>query len=196
MRARLSLLSLALLASLTLAACGQEAQDEGGFQTEIAQVAETEAVYMTLDGMKYQVQISRQLNPLTIDDRDYLAGVPEDQRQLAEDEEWFGIWMRVENHQEREGGARPMVRDLEIHDTQENVYRPIEIGPGNPFAYRPGVVQGGELYPDPNSPAGERQPFAALILFKVRRFSLDNRPLELILEGPESGEKAQVALDV
>ena len=190
---RLLSLSLALLASLVLAACGQEAQDEGGFQTEIAIVAETEAIYIDLDGLKYQVQVSRQLNPGLVDDRGYFADVPGEARELADDEEWFGIWMRAENNEKE---PHRLTDEFEIVDTQENVYRPIEFGPNNPFAYRPEVVQPNENYPDPNSPAGERQPQGSLILFKVRRFSLDNRPLELIITGTESGEKASVALDV
>ncbi len=191
---RLLPLSLALAASLVLAACGQEAQDpSGGFQTEIAQVAETEAIYIDLDGLKYQVQVSRQLNPGLVDDRGYFADLPGETRELGDDEEWFGIWLRAENNEKK---AHRLTDRFEIVDTQENVYRPIEFGPNNPFAYRPDVVQANENYPDPNSPAGERQPQGSLILFKVKRFSLDNRPLELIITGTESGEKASVALDV
>lgn len=189
---RLLPLSLALVASLLLAACGQEAQDEGGFQTEIAIVAETEAIYIDIDGLKYQVQVSRQLNPALVDDRSYLTGVAQDARELGEDEEWFGIWMRAENNEEE---PHRLTDEFEIVDTQENVYRPVAISPENPFGYQPVVVQPGENYPDPNSAAGERQPQGALILFKIRRFSLDNRPLELVITGRD-GEKASVALDV
>ena len=171
---RLLTVSLALVASLVLAACGQEAQDEGGFQTEIAIVAETEAIYIDLAGLKYQVQVSRQLNPGLVDDRGYFADVPGEARELQDDEEWFGIWMRAENNEKE---PHRLTDDFEIVDTQENVYRPIEFGPNNPFAYRPTIVQPNENYPDPNSPAGERQPQGSLILFKVKRFSLDNRPL-------------------
>ena len=192
MRARLPSLSLALVASLALAACGQEAQDEGGFQTEIAYVAETEGIYIPLDGMKYQVQVSRQMNPLLLSERDYFQGIPEDDLVLGADQEWFGVFMRVEN--EVDEPVRSL-RDFEIRDTQENIYRPLAIGAGNAWAYRPTIVQGKELYPDPDSPAGERPPYGSLLLVKVRRFSLDNRPLELVLTGND-GEKATVALDV
>ena len=193
MRRRLLPLSLALTAALALSACGQEAQDPGGFQTEIAQVAETEAIYIDLDGLKYQVQVSRQLNPLMTGDKDYLQGISLAGLDLEEDEEWFAIFMRAENFTKE---PQRLARDFEIRDTQENVYRPVFIGPENDFAYRPTVVQGDENYPDPDSPAGERPPYAAMLLFKVRRFSLDNRPLELILTAPKSGKRASVALDV
>ncbi len=192
-RARLLSLPLAVSAALALSACGQEAQDPGGFQTEIAYVAETEAIYVPLEGMKYQVQVSRQLNPLITSDRDYLNGIPEERRDLRGDQIWFGVWMRVENEVDE---PRPSVEDFAIRDTQENVYRPVSVGPSNVFVYRPGLIQGGELYPDPDSPAGERQPVGAVLLFKLRRFSLDNRPLELVLEAPRSGERATVSLDV
>jgi hypothetical protein len=164
MRARLLMLPLALTASLALAACGQEAQDEGGFQTEISIVAETEAIYVNLDGLKYQVQVSRQLNPDAVDDRAYFAGLSEEDRQLADDEEWFGIWMRAENNTKE---PQRLARDFEIRDTQENVFRPVFVGPDNVFAYRPEVVRPNEDYPDPNSAAGERSPQGSLILFKV-----------------------------
>ncbi len=189
---RLLPLSLALVASLVLAACGQEAQDEGGFQTENAQVAETEGIYLDLDGLKYQVQISRQLNPLIVSDRPYFLGVGDDEMELEDDQEWFGIFIRAEN--EIDDPVRT-TDEFAVRDTQENIYRPVFIGPENVFAYRPSVVQGGELYPDIDSAAGERPPYGGLLLFKIRRFSLDNRPLELIVQGNE-GERAIVDLDV
>jgi hypothetical protein len=192
MSRRLLSLSLALFASLVLAACGQEAQDEGGFQTENAQVAETEGIYLDLDGLKYQVQVSRQLNPFIVSDRAYFIGVEEDELVLEDDEVWFGVFIRAENVIDEPVRTSD---DFAIRDTQENIYRPLFIGPENVFAYRPDIVQGGELQPDTDSAAGERSPNGALLLFKLPRFSLDNRPLELIVVGNE-GERAIVDLDV
>ena len=42
--------------------------------------------------------------------------------------------------------------------------------------------------------SSERQPNGSLILFKLKRFSLDNRPLELTIRGQEN--RAIVNLDV
>jgi len=183
---------LCLTAVVGLSACGQEQQEAGSFQSENAQVAETEGIYLTLDDMKYQVQMSRQLNPLIVDDRAYLQGVSASDRELGSDEVWFAVWMRVENETE---GRLELAEDFEIHDTQENVYRPVTIDDTNVFAYRPGPIDGKELYPLPNSPAGERTPQGSMLLFKVRRFSLDNRPLELLITSAE-GEEGFVNLDV
>ena len=187
------LLSLALAG--TLAACGEEAQPEQrneSFQSVNAQVAETEGIYLDVDGLKYQVQISRQLNPGLVDDRDYFTGVSSEDRDLSKDEEWFGVWLMAENVEKE---PLPNAIDFEIRDTQENVYRPIQIGGENPFAYRGATVDAGDRYPNPNSPAGERQPYGSLVLFKLRRFSIDNRPLELTITGRE-GQQAIVNLDV
>ena len=187
------LLVLALLAAGALAACGNEGHDPGEQQSENAQVAETEGLYLEIGEMKYQVQVSRQLNPLLDGDRAFFQGVSESDLDIAADEVWFGVWIRVENESEEPQEA---VSHYRIIDTQENEYVPVRIGEPNPFAYRAGRVEGGELYPLPDSAAGERAPNGGLLLFKLKSSSLDNRPLELELEDPEGGPGAVVNLDV
>jgi hypothetical protein len=187
-------LLLCAVLALGLAACGNEEQERQTYQSENAQVAETEGIYLELSEVKYQVQISRQLNPLIVEDRDYLAGIPESELDLADDEVWFGVWMRVEN--ESEEPIRTASR-FTIVDTQENEYVPVRIPSSNVFAYQGGQrVEGEELYPNLDSPAGERPPYASLLLYKLKRFSLDNRPLELIVDDPAGGERGIVNLDV
>ena len=190
---RILVLLLAAVLALGLSACGNEDTEDETYQSENAQVAETEGIYLEIGEVKYQVQISRQLNPLTSEDRDYFAGVSESELDIAKDELWFGVWMRVENESEEtvERASR-----FTIADTQENEYLPVRIGEPNPFAYRPGPTEGEELYPLLDSPAGERAPNGALLLYKIKRPSLDNRPLELTVEDPEGGEPAIVNLDV
>jgi hypothetical protein len=186
-------LLLAAVLALGVSACGNEAQEDETFQSENAQVAETEGIYLELGEVKYQVQISRQLNPLLEADKDYFAGISESDLDLAADETWFGIWMRAENESEE---PVPAATRFTVVDTQENEYVPVKIGPENVFSYQPGTIDGEELYPLLDSPAGERQPNGALILFKLKRFSLDNRPLELTIEDPEGGPPGVVNLDV
>jgi hypothetical protein len=186
-------LLLAAVLALGLTACGQEEQERQTYQSENAQVAETEGIYLEIGEMKYQVQVSRQLNPLIVDDRAYFDAVSESDMDLADDEVWFGIWMRVENASDE---AHRAASRFTVLDTQENEYVPIRIGEPNPFAYRPTVVEGQELYPLPNSAAGERPPYGTLLLFKLKRFSLDNRPLELKIDDPAGGPGAIVNLDV
>ena len=187
------LLVLALLAVGGLTACGNEAHDPGEQQSENAQVAETEGIYLEIGEMKYQVQVSRQMNPAISEDRNYFDGVSESDLDIAKDEVWFGVWMRVENEST---DPQEAATDYKIVDTQENEFLPIEIGEPNPFAYRASRVEGEELYPLPDSPAGERAPNGALLLFKLEEASLNNRPLELQIADPAGGPGAVVNLDV
>jgi hypothetical protein len=181
------LLSLALLVTAALAA--------GGCATghsSIVKTAETEGIYLDLGGMKYQVQISRYMNPSDVEDRSYLAGLPTGVEPTGK-ETWFGVFMRVENETDR---PLPAAHDFEIVDTQENVYRPIPLdAKSNPFAYQGGEVGPRSILPLPDSAAGNTPIQGALVLFKVKVESLQNRPLELHIIG-SGGDKATVALDV
>ena len=70
-RLRVLLLAVASLALLSgLPACGN--------RHEVITDAETEGPYLNLGPLKYQVQISRQLNPDDLEDRVYLRGLPAD----------------------------------------------------------------------------------------------------------------------
>ena len=182
---RLAAALAAVLLSLTLAACGSEKAEIEGSGAAHSGFAETEGIYVEVDGLKYQVQVSRQLNALSPDDDEYLRGVSDEEKTLGPEQEWFAIFMRVENDGEEPHEA---AGEFEIHDTQENVYTPIEVPEENAFAYRPATLPPGELIPDQDSAAGERSPYGSMILFKVQRFSLDNRPLELFVEGPDGGQ--------
>jgi hypothetical protein len=190
---RPTVLLLAAVLAFGVSACGNEEQEKQTYQSENAQVAETEGIYLEVGEMKYQVQLSRQLNPLIESDKDYFEGVSETDRDIAKDEVWFAIWMRAENESSE---PQPLATRFTIVDTQENEYVPVTIGEPNPFAYRSGRVEGDELYPPRDVPAGEIPPNGALILFKLKRFSLDNRPLELTIEDPKGGDPATVNLDV
>ena len=182
MRRPLALL-LVLAASLALAACGKE--------NETTKVGETEATYLTLGGLKYQVQISRQLNPFDTEDRAYVQGV-DDTTPLGQDA-WFGVFMRVQNPTDR---ALFATSDFEIHDTQGNVYRPLPLPATNEFRYEAQEVQPDNMLPAPGSPAFNGPIRGSLLLFRLKRESFENRPLELIIRQSGVSGEATVALDV
>ena len=194
----LTLLVIAVLA-LGLAACGdsedeaKNAEEAGSGVGQKQSEAETEGIYVEVGGLKYQVQISRLLNPLLVADRNYFDGVAGSDRQIQDDEVWFGVFLRAENE-----GDQPVraASRFEIKDTQENVYLPVRYTEDNPFAYKPDRVDGHELLPVPDSPGQERQPNGALLLFKLKRAALDNRPLELVIDSPTGDGTGTVNLDV
>jgi hypothetical protein len=183
---RLATLVIAALAAVVLAGCGNK--------VDTAIVGETEGIYVGVDGLTYQVQISRILNPASDEDQAYLRGLPEDEAEPADDEVWFGIFMRVENETDEPLEAAEQFR---IHDTQETEFEPLELDPAvNVFAYEPGTVGPGELIPRVNSPAADNTIQGALLLFRMKVESLGNRPLELEIESREGGDNAIVDLDV
>src|SRR5215217_7390568 len=98
--ARLALLCVAALAAVAASGCGNK--------HDKVTLAETEGIYVTVDDVKYQIQISRILNEAAPDDSAYLRGLPEDE-ELADDEVWYAIFMRAENDTD---DPHPMAEDF------------------------------------------------------------------------------------
>ncbi len=187
---RLLLLLAALACALLAAGCGAEEVEE-----EPAQVADTEGIYLDIDELKYQVQISRYMNPSDVEDRSYFAGLPEGTAQPTGEETWFGVFIRVQNQTDRPIAP---ANDFEIIDTQENVYRPIPLDASvNPFAYSAEPLGPRSLIPKADSVAAEGTVQGSLLLFKVKTDSLQNRPLEFRIVSPENPDEVGIiALDV
>jgi hypothetical protein len=183
--ARLALLCVAAFAALAASGCGNK--------HDKVTLAETEGIYVTVDDLKYQIQISRILNPTSPDDSAYLRGLPEGE-ELADDEVWYGIFMRVENDSD---DPQPTAEEFTIVDTQGDEFEPIELDPAvNDFVYQPTELQPGEVLPAPDTAASDNTIRGALILFKVTTESLANRPMELEIASPTGGEGAVIDIDV
>jgi hypothetical protein len=185
LRRSLTLLLVALVA-LALGACGNK-------HARTLHAA-TEGEYVDVGPLKYQVQISRLLNPTSTEDRAYLIDLPAGQ-ELGATDEWFAVFMRVENGSD---SPQPAADDYEIVDTEENHYRPIQFGPKNVFAYRAGMIASKQILPLPDSPAGQNSIQGALLLFRIPFKNLENRPLELRIPPPAGtgDEVGTIALDV
>ena len=179
----------ALLAGGGLAACGNHHDTEAAVQH-----IEGEGFYLSLGDLKYQVQGSRQLNPYDIQDKPMLAGIPPAQRGLEENEVWFGVFLQVENEASRP--LRPS-GEIEIIDTQEDVFEPIDLQESNVFAYEPSdVIPPGAISPLPDTPAFNTANQGSLVLFKLTLDALDNRPLELKIESSTNDQTGIIDLDI
>jgi len=185
---RPALVLLVALAALALAACGRPDQ---------VLEAETEGIYVDLSELQYQVQNSRQLNPADPADAPYLLGVPAELQELGPGEAWFAIFLRASNPSDQQ---QPTATRFEVLDSQENEFFPVPLSPVNQYDWpvqEPVLVPPGGLYPRVGTPAAESSTGGALILFKVPIASLQNRPFELIIEGPETDPvEAKISLDV
>jgi hypothetical protein len=183
--ARLGLLFVAALAAVAASGCGNK-EDK-------VTLAETEGIYVTVDDLKYQIQISRILNPAAPDDSAYLRGLPAGE-ETADDEVWYAIFMRVENDTD---DPHATAEQFTIRDTQGAEFEPIELDPNvNDYVYEPTELQPGKLLPALDTPASDNTIRGALILFKVKTESLGNRPLELEIQSPSGGENAVIDIDV
>jgi hypothetical protein len=185
MRRPLALLTV-LLAALALGACGNK-------EHEVLEGI-NEGSYLDLGELKYQVQISRILNPESPEDRAYLVGVDPAELELEVGEQWFGVFMLVQNETDE---AHPAATDYRITDTQETVFRPLELAEDNVFAFRGGnVVPDGQL-PVLDDPSEQGSTQGALLLYKIPNANLENRPLELSIRNPAvTDEVAVVDLDI
>jgi hypothetical protein len=102
--------------------------------------------------------------------------------------------MRVQNTTDEPHEA---AEELEIRDTQGEVFEPLELGPENVFAYRPAEVPADQTIPALDTPAAEGTIQGALVLFKIPYANLENRPLELEIRDPVAADRtAAVDLDI
>ncbi len=185
MSSRLVTLMLVALAAVALGACGNK--------EKVTLHGDTEGIYVDVGGLKYQVQISRLLNPTDREDSGYLVDLPAGQ-QLGADENWFAVFMRVENDSDK---PAPATNGYSIRDTQGHVYKPIAMGPKNVFAYRAAVLQPKDVLPLPSSPAAESTIQGSMLLFKIPVANFQNRPLVLRIPPAEGGgPTGTVDLDV
>jgi hypothetical protein len=180
------LVATALLA-VVAAGCGNKGEE--------VTVAETEGIYLDINGLKYQIEMSRYLNPNDVEDSEYLIGLPESAEPPTADEIYFGVWVRVENTSETE--TLPAASEWAIHDTQDNVYRPIPLDTDiNPFAFDPVDVPPKTVIPLPTSAAGQGPTQGSLLLFKIKNESFQNRPLELRFSNGGDSQEGTYDLDV
>lgn len=177
---------LLLLASLALSA-GLSACEKH----EEIKHAETEGIYVNVGELKYQVQISRALNPAIAEDAAFLEGVEEE---LGEGETWFAIFLRVENE-----SSEPVApaEHYEIEDQQGETYEPVELPETNPFHFSDEPIPAGGVAPSSESIARQLGSIGGMLqLYRVTYETLDNRPVELIIRSDDPEDEATVNLDI
>lgn len=186
------LIVLALVAALTLSACGDSHTKvtTGTYAGESG----ANAPYLNVGPLIYEVQLSRELNPYDAEDASYLQGLSPAQRKLAPGQEWFGVFVQVYNNSSH---ALPAATSMTITDTQDNTYVPVVPNQTNPFTYRAGLVEAKGRLPRLDSIASSGPIQGALLLYKIQIVSLDNRPLKLkIVDPTDPAETASAELDV
>jgi hypothetical protein len=174
---RLALVAALLSGALGVAGCGEDEEELDVMEGEPVELGE----------LRYNVQITRFLNPSDPEDRAYLVGQPDAGRA----DEYLGVFMTIEN----EGDSSVQLPDeMTVVDTRDNKYDPRESE--SVYALELGAtLEGGDELPAPDTPAATGPINGAMVLFLVNRSVTENRPIEL--EIPSStGEEARVELDI
>jgi hypothetical protein len=184
------LLALAVLA-LALAGCGRTTLT-GVSQDDLSNSAEP---YFNAGAVTYQVQISRQLNAFDTDDVQYLAGV-KDAQSIPGTDFWYGVflWAKNQNKQTEETAG---LGDIEIVDSDGNVYKPVRLNPTvNPYAWEAQLLGQNDIEPAPDSIASDGSSGGSMLLFKLPQSVYSARPLTLRIWAPGENKPSNVSLDL
>jgi hypothetical protein len=178
MPARMPHRLLMLLCLLALAAgataCGEADTKQG------VDEAAREGLALDLDGIDYNVFITRQLNTRITPDKAYVeAGTEPDPGETL-----YGVFLQACNNSKE---THETVDTFKIVDNQGNEFEPEELPADNEFAYRPQELLPAECIPEFGSVAQLGPTSGAMLLFRLPLENTEYRPLELEVEG--AGDK-------
>ncbi len=179
-RRLLTLLCLAALAG-GISACGNKDEEQG------VEEPAREGLALELDGVDYNVFITRQLNIRVPPDDAYFDG-PE----AAEDETLYGVFIQVCNNSK---DTQETVDDFSIKDNQGNEFEPEELPEDNQFAYHASELLPDECIPEEGSVAQLGPSAGSMLLFRLPLQNTEYRPLELEIQG-EGEDHLTFELDI
>jgi hypothetical protein len=182
MRRLLALAAVALVEMGTATACSKK---------EV--LPRAEGLPVRIGGLDYTVFITRELNPRDAEDRDY---IPETDPGTGFS--FFGVFIQVCNT-DHSAPTRTPVGDFKIVDTQGNTYSPSSLPATNIFAYRPVPLAARQCIPVAGSTAAGAPTGGSLLLFKLPVGAIENRPMDLEIAPPATGEapkRERIELDI
>ena len=181
---RLLGLSCLLLCLPALSACGHKEANPT--------TADTEGQYVRAGNLTYQVQLSRQLNPYSTEDRAYLRGVST--TTPKPNQEWFVVFLWARNETKRN---LITANNFDIVDTAGNRYHPVALDRGaNPLAWTPTSLRPLGIQPAPDSLASFGPTQGEELLFKLNNSVYSNRPLTLEIYANGQSQPSSISLDL
>jgi hypothetical protein len=174
MPARMSRLLLMLLCLAALAA-GAVACGEADVEQGVDEPAR-EGLAVPLDGLDYNVFITRELNTRIPPDDAYV--VPGTEPEPGET--LYGVFIQVCNHSKE---THETVDSFKIVDNQGNEFEPEELPEDNHFAYQARELMPDECMPEAGSVAQLGPTAGSMLLFRIPLDNTEFRPLELEVEG-------------
>jgi hypothetical protein len=178
MRSRVAAL-LAVVALTGLSACGND--EEPGVDEPAR-----EGLAIPVDGIQYNVFITRQINPEIQPDEALYQGPPPEAGST-----FYGLFIQACNDTDETHDA---IEDFIVTDNQGEEFEPLELPEENAFAYRATTLEPGECIPEAGSVTQLGPSGGALLMFEIPLDKTENRPLELELEGTEETKKIELDL--
>jgi hypothetical protein len=181
-----ALCALALICLTAFAGCGKVSNKPG----------ETvgEGLSTPLDGLRYTVFLTRQLNLALPEDKGYLPG----RKEAPPGSGLYGVFLEACNKGKSPADAS---NSFYIEDAQGNKFTPEALPQDNPYAFHGGPVPAENCEPRSGSLAQLGPTSGALLLFQLPLANTENRPPALRIEGGYvSGQntrpEATVTLDI
>ncbi len=178
---------LVMLLCLAVLAAGAVACGESDVKQGVEEPAR-EGLALELQGIEYNVFITRELNPKITPDRAYVAAGTEPRQ----GETLYGVFLQACN---RTHETHQSVDKFKIVDNQGNEFEPEELPEDNQFAYRALELEPTECIPEAGSVAQLGPSAGAMLLFRIPLANTEYRPLELEIEG-DGGKHLTYKLDI
>lgn len=166
-----------LAASLVLGGCFLKPEEERSGEAGIDFPAR-EGLAIPLDGIDYNVFITRELNTAITPDDQYYDGPP-----APPGTNYFGVFVQACN---RGSEPRDTVRAFKLLDNRETEFLPIQLPERNTFAYHQRRLDPGQCIPAEGSVTELGPTAAAMLLFDLPIAATENRPVELQILGGEN----------
>jgi hypothetical protein len=178
--------ALALVCLTALAGCGKVSNKPG----------ETvgEGLSTPLDGLRYTVFLTRQLNLALPEDKGYLPG----HKEAPPGKGLYGVFLQACNKGKSTADAS---NSFYIEDSQGNRFTAEQLPQDNAFAFHGGPVPPSNCEPGEGTLAQLGPTSGALLLFELPLANTENRPLTLHIEGgyvagQNTRPQATVTLDI
>jgi hypothetical protein len=183
---RLLAIPCAVLVAFGLGACGHRSGHP------LTADANNDGDYVDAGPITYQLQVSRELNPYSIEDRNYLLGVSS--TTLPATQEWYAVFLWARN---QTGTPATTSDSFDIVDTQGNHYYPVAINPAlNPYAWTTQTLAPSATEPAPGTPAFYGPTQGRELLFRISDSAYDNRPLTLEIHVAGQAQPSTISLDL
>lgn len=176
-----------MLAAIGLSACGSA-------QHPTDATAENNGFYVKGGQIEYQLQVSRALNPYSVEDHQYLTGLPAGTTAPTSTQLWYGVFLWAQNGTE---SPQTTTDSFDIVDTRGAHYYPIAINPAaNQYVWTSQRLLPQETEPGPDTTAAAGATGGALVLFKLSTSVYNDRPLTLEIHVPGQSHASTISLDL